>query len=841
LTEDGTLRPIYDPWTTKTADDGTVTRTPFTGNTIPASRINPVAARYISALWKANGPGIDAFHTNNFVVSTPIKYPYKNFSDRVDWIVNDKLRVYGRASLTRTPVAVTGNPTGSEIFMSDRGADYNMTSYAGDGTYALSPSTVLNVHGGYHNFRDTSHFATDFPEQWSWKGVFPDSNFYAPLFKDPSIPQLIPRMSVCNQENTPCTHMGPGGGYWHETPHAWEFSGKMMQQRGQHYLKVGADIRRNTTDSLLLQVNPGFGFDGRPTSATYNNPALLLSGDPYATFLLGAIVPTDIAVNWGGNGNNWDSGATGFPVNIKPQIQRRFYGTYINDDWKITRNLTLNLGLRYEWESPFHDASNRESREIDMSTPIPELQQVKMPAEVAQYYSGPWLMNGAFQFADDNHRGAWDGGWGTLSPRVGAAYRINDKTVIRGAYGRYVTPWTSNQAHDQLSGFSLYGFSNFTGAPNDIQGVPQMDLSNPFPSTNPVRPSNDKSLGIYTMLGDSLTVPAAARLRSNSDRFNISVQRQLPGSIVLDVTYFVNRTSQLFETDYNVNQVDPQIRYQYKEATLAVIDNPFFNLLPVEKFPGPLRYQPQVGITELARPYPAYGDIFITDGRQAGSMKYQALQIKVQKTYSQGLTLLAGYSYHVEKDQRFFNDIANYNREFSWQNANTYRARLTTSGTWDLPVGKGRALLGSPPRIVDALLGGWRLSGVLFWHSGSILGFGSMLWDGSDPIISNPTPQKWFNTAAFQRLPDFTPRTNPWNFSGLTGPGVLNVNASFAKDFRITERYRAQIKADAFNVLNNMSWGNPSMNVNDANFGQITNQADLTFGRRVQLGARFEF
>ena len=840
LTDEGGLRPIYDPWTTRTAADGTITRAQFPNNVIPTSRLDPVALRYTSKLWKANGPGIDAFHTNNFVVSTPIQYPYKNFSDRADYVVNDKLRFYGRVSKTLTPVAVTGNPTGSPIYMSDRGADYNMASYAGDSTYALSPRTVLNIHGGYHNFKDTSRFATKFDPAWSWEGVFPDSKFYSPLFADPSIPKLIPRMSICNQYNAPCTHMGPGGGYWHETPHAWEASAKIAQQRGPHYLKAGADLRGNTTDSLILSVNPGFGFDGKPTSATYNNPNLLLSGDPYATFLLAAIVPTDLA-SWGGNGNWWDSGATGFPVNIKPQIQRRFYGFYLNDDWKVTQNLTVNLGLRYEYESPFHDAKYRETRALDLNAPIPELQSVAMPAEVAQFYHGPWKMNGAFRFADKQHSGAWDGGWGTLSPRIGVAYRLNDKTVLRAAYGRYVTPWTSNRDHDQLSGFSLYGFSNFTGAPDAIQGVPQMSLRDPFPASNPVAPSYDKSLGIYTMLGNSLTYPALHRLRSTSDRMNFSVQRRLPGSIVVDVTYFRNRTGQMFETDYNINQVDPNIAYTFKEQTLSVVDNPFYNLLPVDKFPGPLRYQPQVDVTSLAKPYPHYGDIFVTDGFKGGAMTYQALQIKLQKSYSHGLSLLAGYSYHVEKDERFFDDIATFQRHYSSQNAHTYRQRLTGAGTWDLPFGKGRTFLTGAPRIVDAIVGGWKLSSVLFWRSGNILGFGPMLWDGANPKISNPTPQRWFNTSGFQRLPNFTPRTNPWDFPGLYGPGVLNMNGSLAKDFHITEKLRFQLKADAFNLLNNMSWGDPITAVDDGNFGQSTNQAGLTFGRRMQLGMRLEF
>ncbi len=497
--------------------------------------------------------------------------------------------------------------------------------------------------------------------------------------------------------------------------------------------------------------------------------------------------------------------------------------------------------MRYEYESPFHDTQNRETRALDLKAPIPELQGITMPDSVKQFYNGTWSMTGAFQFADDQHKGAWDGGWGSLSPRIGAAYRLNDKTVLRGAYGRYVTPWTTNSAHDQLSGYNLYGYSNFTGAPSPIQGVPEMQLNNPFPASNPVAPSYEKSLGIYTMLGNSITYFAPDRARSNSDRINISVQRQLPGSMVLDVTYFRNHTSQVFHSDYNINQVDPQIGYTYKEQTLAVIDNPFYNILPVEKFPGQLRYQPQVDVTSLAKPYPQYGDIYVVDGQPGGAMKYQALQIKLQKNYSHGLSILGGYSYHVEKDQRFYDDIATYKRNYTWQDPFNYRHRITFAETYDLPLGKGRTYMAKAPWLLDAIVGGWQFSSVIYWRSGNLLNFGGMLWDGTSPVVSNPTPQQWFNTSGFQRLPDFTPRTNPWSFSGLTGPGVFSMNSSLAKNFHITERVRMQLKADAFNLLNNMSWGDPITSVDSSNFGQSIDQAGLTFGRRVQLGVRIEF
>ena len=161
-----------------------------------AAGLSPVALKYTGALWKANGPGIDAFHTNNFVVSTPIKYPYKNFSDRADYIVNDKLRVYGRVSLTRTPVQVTGNPTGSPIYMSDRGADYNMASYAGDATYILSAVDSPQLPWRLSQSSATRLTSPPISTPLVLGRRFPGQRLLQPVFADPSIPKLIPRMSV---------------------------------------------------------------------------------------------------------------------------------------------------------------------------------------------------------------------------------------------------------------------------------------------------------------------------------------------------------------------------------------------------------------------------------------------------------------------------------------------------------------------------------------------------------------------------------------------------------------------------------------------------------------------
>ncbi len=835
LNNAGGLRTIYDPWSTQTSPDGkTITRTPFPGNVIPKDRIDPVAASYVSNLWKPNGPGIGPYHVNNYSVALPIKFPYKNFSDRADYNITDKLRVSGRFSMFKTPVT-SSNPTGSDYFVSDRGSNRDAKSVTGDVTYMLSPSTVINLRGDYHSFIDQSNYATQFSVD-GWGKIFPNNDFYKLVFQDPNVPVQLPRMSITGTDGgTRNFNMGPGGGYWNQKPTGNSFAAKIAQQRGAHYLKAGFETRGTRSPQGIVLSNPGFGFDARPTSDTYVNPNTLLSGDGFATFLLGAVSPTN------GGPSDWDSSTTSMPVINFLTPSTRFYGGFLNDDWKITRDLTLNLGLRYEYEMAWREEEDRSVRPLDLTTPIPEFQGAnapKIPDVVKQFYTGPTIYNGAFQFTDSNNRGQWNAGSGTWSPRIGAAYRINDKTSVRAAYGRYVTPWISGTT--DFNNLTTPGYTNYTGAPPLVQGVPQMHLSNPFPASFPVQPAYQKTLGAYTQLGDSTTYYQLDRPRQKSDRFNFSIQRQLPTGMVLDVTYYLNRSSFVFDTSRNVNMVDPNIAYKYKDAVNQQVPNPFYNVLPVEKFPGPLRYQETVSISSLMKPYPQYGDLNVVDGQPGGNLKYQSLQIKLQKNYSKGYSFLFGYNYHNERDERLYNDIAVYSQQYTWIDSPASRHRLSLAGSWEIPFGKGRQYASQSPRIVDALIGGWNLSPIISWRSGAFLQFDGMVANG-DPRIDNPTPQRWFNTDVFSPLPAYTPRSNPWVYSGLTGPGYFNIDASLVKQFNITERFRFALRMDSFNVLNSITWADPSTNVYSSTFGQSTDILTNTHGRRTQLGLRVEF
>ena len=242
------------------------------------------------------------------------------------------------------------------------------------------------------------------------------------------------------------------------------------------------------------------------------------------------------------------------------------------------------------------------------------------------------------------------------------------------------------------------------------------------------------------------------------------------------------------------------------------------------------------------KPYPQYGDLYVVDAQPGGDMKYHSLQLRVQKTFSRGYSLLVGYNYHYEQDQRFYDDIATFTQQYTWIDSPYSRHRLSAAGSWEIPVGRGRQYMTEAPRLVDALVGGWSLTPVLYWRSGRFAQFGGMVVNG-DPHIDNPAPTQWFDKSVFAPLPDYTPRSNPWVYPGVTGPGQFNIDASLVKSFFMTEKIRFELRMDVFNALNNMTWEDPDTNVYSSNFGRSSgnNQLANTFGRRTQLGLRIEF
>jgi hypothetical protein len=284
---------------------------------------------------------------------------------------------------------------------------------------------------------------------------------------------------------------------------------------------------------------------------------------------------------------------------------------------------------------------------------------------------------------------------------------------------------------------------------------------------------------------------------------------------------------------------DPNLSYTLKAALSQNIANPFYNYLTPQVFPGNLRNNPTVTRGSLLRPYPQYGDLNVNHVSNWRS-RYQALQLRVQRRYSAGATLLVAYNYNQERNEAYFNDPAQYVNQPFWLGSNNARHRLTLAGTYDVPFGKGRKFGSSMNPVLNGIIGGWQMSGIYTYRSGEFLRFGGADLIG-DPFISNPGPGKWFNTDAFRVQTAFTPRLNPYQFSGITGPIFWNTDATISKVFPVKERYKFEFRFEGYNLTNSLMWANPNMTVGNSLFGRSTTQATTNRGREMQYTLRFIF
>jgi hypothetical protein len=323
---------------------------------------------------------------------------------------------------------------------------------------------------------------------------------------------------------------------------------------------------------------------------------------------------------------------------------------------------------------------------------------------------------------------------------------------------------------------------------------------------------------------------------------------------VASVTYFKNFGHQLYVR--NLNTTDPAISQKYQNALSANVNNPFYNYLTADLFPsGGLRSQQQVSLGSLLKPFPQYGDLF-----QAGTCcekeRYDSLELKLQKAFSHGYNFLVAYVYVREKVEiNNFNDASTYYNQMTWQDSDQSRHHLTAASTYEVPIGRGRAHLSKIPKVADMVIGGWKLTGVGTFLSGSYPRFGNLIVTGN-PCISNPTRNRWFNTTAFSPIPanTYVLRTNPYQYDCLKSPTFMNVDATLSKNFNITEKIHTELKMNAYNALNKLNLGPPNTDITSSQFGTAlyqgspggtygAGQGASTFssGRQIELGLKLIF
>jgi hypothetical protein len=844
---DGGIRTVYDPWTTKLdPTTGAVSVVPFPGNKIPSNRFDPLTASLMQQFWGPNNPGDNITGVNNYKKGYIERYNYYNFSERVDYHINDKWNVFGRVSRYYTD-DLAGNPTplaSTDLYV-PTGSARGAWQVAGDATWAVNARTVVNFHGDWHDVIDA--YVSEPLGPGGWGDIWTNSDWYKP-YTDAStgVPLYFPHLNIGG------AGFGGGGFYWDQRPKGEAFNAKISQQRGSHYLKAGLEYRKSYGLSYVSSTT-NFNFNTSLTANTFNNPDTLHYGNQWATFLLGAL--------------DGSSQMIGGPA---PDPHTQYYGMYFQDDWKLNSRITLNLGLRNDYETAWYDPAHNFSRGLDLSQPIPQMvsNPPQMPPQATAIVgSDYWKYNGLWQWTSDGHPGMWDAPKIALQPRAGIAIRLDDKTSIRAGYARYTIP-----TEFSLSGFPgfetvsfleppYFGVTSYQNTAPLLQGVPQQTFSEPFPASNPLLPILGKNAGTNVGRGQNgaLLWYKQDFQKAYNDRLNISFQRQMQGQVVVSASYFMNFGHQLYNKSLNVT--DPQIPLQYQNALNENVPNPFYHYLDQTLMPGPLYNQQTVSLGSLLVPYPQYSAL-AEFGHCCASERYNSLELKAQRVFSQGYNFLFAYVYIREKSQLYFSDMDVFTNHLVYQDSDQPHHRISSAGTYELPFGRSRKYMSNIPKALDFAIGGWKVTGVLTLISGDYPRFnnnstGAGMIVVGDPCLDNPTPSKWFNTAAFQQIPanTYMLRTNPLQFGCLTGPQFFSLDGTLSKSFKITERVQTEFKMAAYNATNRLNRGDPDTNIYSSTFGQALYQGSPggTFGqqgatygtgnsgRQVELGLKIIF
>jgi TonB dependent receptor len=615
--------------------------------------------------------------------------------------------------------------------------------------------------------------------------------------------------------------------FWAYRPRKYSYQGSVAQDHGRHYMKAGLAFRHAFEYAQLPNLGT-FPFTASLTADTFIAPNTLLRGHPYATFLLG-VLDGNTSVNY---------------VSPKEQVANQ-YGLFFQDDFKLNRRITVNLGLRWEYETAPVERQNRLARYLDLTSAIPEFQKNPpvMPPDVAKFTGKSPIYNGAWIYSDDANRGLYNAPGTNFLPRLGIAIRVNDRTAIRVGYARYAVPIMSILGYGWRIP-ATDGYTVNTSVAPVLEGIPQGTLSNPFPISNPVLLPKGRADGRYTNLGGDATWARQNLKTPMNDRFNFTVERDLFYGMKLDGTFFLNFGHNMVPEGQggnagfgkSLNLADPQLSYQYKSALDVRVPNPFFGL-PSTVMPGQLRSQATVALGTLLRPYPQYGTLMETFMPGVDN-RYKALQLRVQRRFASGYSLVWGYNYNRESTGAFFNGPDQYANKLTMIPASSPRHRMTLASTVELPFGRGRRFGKSVPALVNAVLGGWSTSSIFMWNSGSFLRFGQLDVSG-DPVLDNPTWERWFNTSVFKQATPFTPRTNPFQYEGLTGPRNWNLDTTLSKNFNLTERFKLEFRLEGYNLTNSVMPGNPDLGVLSTTFGRVNTQ--VNYGREVQYTLRLHF
>jgi hypothetical protein len=824
----GVLDKIYDPQTSTPdpGNPGQYVRQQFPNNIIPQSRF-PLASIQLMKLFPLpNTAGTPITNLNNWVGQGAIGGNNNQYVVRLDQNVSATQHIFGRYTYFHNFDLPT-DPFGNGACF-DRCSDaITDNSFVLHDVLTLSPTTILDISPSYLRFiyARTPILLPYNLAPLGWPASL-SSEISAPVAPTPIVSGF-----------DPAGFFGSSGlaSIIRAYDDVDRIAGSLTKIVGHHTFSMGGEYARQTHNFLFNDLAAGsFSFDSGFTSSQWpTNPS---GGSGWASFLLGDA----------SSGSQDQSAAT-----ASEQI---YYAFYFGDVWKATRRLTFNLGIRWEWDGPWTERFNRMAY-FQPNATNPVLQQAGLS------------FNGALGVVDSPTRSSRYGvnpDYRQFAPRVGIAYQLFSKTVIRSGYGIFWIP--NSLSFTDAPDENTVNAAHTTFAASIDGGVtPYNTLNNPFPNGVVQPPGHNINQAQELLLGQSINVSFPDSPYGYMQQWNFDIQQQIGKGLLVDVGYAGAKGTHLAMPSFLTPlDVLPDQYLALGNRLLQPVANPFLGTIQS----GPLS-APTVPAGQLLLPYPQYTGIGSAQWN-LGESDYQSLQIKVQERFSKAGTLIVAYT--------FAKLLSNTDSLQSWlessstagiQDANNLRGeysltsfdvpqRLVVSYVLDLPVGRDRKYLSNASGVVNAFLGGWGLEGITTFQRGFPLPFTTALnltnsfGNGSRPDvvsgcvkgISGSAEQRlgeWFNTACFTQPPAFTfgneSRTDPT----LRGQGISNFDAALFKNFPFGPegRYVVQFRSEFFNLFNKPQFGPPNTAFGTPQFGEVTNT--INNPRLIQFALRFSF
>ena len=751
-----------------------LTGDPFPGNIIPQSRIDPLGQKIANLYPAPNQAGnLSGAPRNNFVNNASNALTQDFYTSKVDHNFGDNDRAYVRFMFSRNP-QVIASVYPNEFADPRAGTRSNRhTNVTGSWIHHFSPTLIQDIRVNWgrrlHINRSTGRTSGKNGE-FGIQGVNPES--FAQI-----VVNGLTALSPGNQERI-------------QTPiETWQFSNSYTLIKGNHQTKFGAEWRfAMNQDDFNQRIGGQFSFGNRAT------------GIGLAELLLGhvgsaSLVDADIL-----------------------ETRTDYYGMFVQDDWKITPTFTLNLGLRWELDTPRWERQDNRQSSFD-------------PTAINPVCDCPGVVT--FSGRDGRSKYGHDFDKNNFGPRIGMAWRPSEGWVVRSGYAiNYNGAYARAVPFTMFNGFSLSGDFNspdggFTQAFQFSDGMPPV-----------VREELTPALGAVP-IGDRprLSPDFYQQNQQNgmSQQWNFGIQRDLGANMLAEITYIGNVGHQLGGANVNLN------------------------MIPLVNGRGPDSQ------SQTARPFPQFQNVF-HESPAWGNSAYHSMNIKLEKRYSGGLNFLINYTF-----SKFLDDVESA-AELGGEQGNGYqhlelrhldkslagndiRNRLISSMVYELPFGRGRRFT-IENSALNAIVGGWGIGLIAEFRNGSPYG-----------VVENTNRSNTFSHAQRPNLLGQPERLSNWrdNIKGNTyfdtslyaapgvgifgsaprnvccGPGFTGIDLSVHKWFNFTERYKLQYRADFYNLPNTPVFANPELRRGRGGFGRVSNTLTGSNGRLIQMSLRFEF